>query len=122
VAQRTTTRGKKFSEGITTLTPFNGRKRGIGRKCFNFIIKNNGMVNDIKQDLLNKISSTNDENLLLLLKADYEYFTEDAGRDVTDELSEEDKEELINLVKEPFGYEAISQQELDEAIRQWRTK
>jgi len=80
------------------------------------------MVNNIKQDLLNKISNTNDENLLLLLKADYEYFTQDAGRDVTDELSEEDKEELINLVKEPFGYEAISQQELDEAIRQWRTK
>ena len=80
------------------------------------------MVNDIKQDLLNKISNTNDENLLLLLKADYEYFTEDAGTDVTDELSEKDKAELINLVKEPFGYEAISQQELDEAIRQWRTK
>lgn len=80
------------------------------------------MVNDIKQDLINKISNTNDENLLLLLKADYEYFTEDAEQDVTDDLYEDDKEELINLVSEPFGYETISQQELDEAIRQWRTK
>ena len=80
------------------------------------------MVNDIKQDLINKISNTDDENLLLLLKADYEYFTEDKKRDVTDDLYEEDKEELTNLVSEPFGYKTISQQELDEAIRQWRTK
>ncbi|SFQ03341.1 hypothetical protein [Parafilimonas terrae] len=80
------------------------------------------MTNDIKQDLINKISSTEDQNLLLLLKTDYEFFTQNEGKDVTDELSEEDKEELINLVNEPFGFDAISQQELDEAIRQWRTK
>ena len=80
------------------------------------------MVNHIKQDLINKISNTNDENLLLLLKEDYEYFTQDANKDVIDDLSEEDKEDIINLVKEPFGFDTISQQELDEAIRQWRTK
>ncbi len=80
------------------------------------------MVNDIKQDLINKISNTNDENLLMLLKEDYEYFTQDAEQDVTDDLSENDKKELINLVNEPFGYDTFSQQELDEAIRQWRTK
>jgi hypothetical protein len=59
---------------------------------------------------------------LLLLKEDYEYFTEDAKKDVTGDLYEEDKEELINLVSEPFGYETVSQQELDEATRQWRIK
>ena len=80
------------------------------------------MDNHMKQDLINKISNTNDENLLLLLKADYEYFTQDVEQDVTDELSEDDKKELINLVNEPFGYDTVSQQELDEAIRQWRTK
>jgi hypothetical protein len=56
------------------------------------------------------------------LKEDYEYFTEDAKKDVTGDLYEEDKEELINLVSEPFGYETVSQQELDEATRQWRIK
>ena len=80
------------------------------------------MDNPIKQDLINKISNTNDENLLLLLKEDYEYFTQDTGKDVIDGLSEEDKEDIINMVKEPFGFDTISQQELDEAIRQWRTK
>ncbi len=74
------------------------------------------MVNDIRQDLINKISNTTDENLLLLLKEDYEYFSQDTKQDVTDSLSENDKEELINLVNEPFGYDTISQQQLDEAI------
>ena len=42
--------------------------------------------------------------------------------DVTDELSYVDREELINLVSDPFGKDTISQKELDKALRQWRTK
>ncbi|MEO8415354.1 MAG: hypothetical protein ABI472_16965 [Ginsengibacter sp.] len=80
------------------------------------------MVNDIKQDLIKKISGTTDVHLLLLLKADYEYFSQESKQDVTDSLSEDNKKELISLVSEPFGFDTISQQELDEAIRQWRTK
>lgn len=56
------------------------------------------MHNDLKQDLINKISATDDENLLLLLKTDYEYFSQESKQEVTDELSEEDKAELISLV------------------------
>ncbi|HEV8084145.1 MAG TPA: hypothetical protein VGP55_13140 [Chitinophagaceae bacterium] len=80
------------------------------------------MGNDIQQDLINKISTTTDENLLLLLKADYEYFTGEMERDITDNLSEDDKKELTNLESVPFAFDTISQQEPDEAIRQWRTK
>lgn len=80
------------------------------------------MSTNLKQELIEKISSTDDENLLLLLKTDFDYFTQEDSRDVTDELSSEDKDELINLVSEPFGKDTISQQELDEAIRQWRMK
>ncbi|MCW3109442.1 MAG: hypothetical protein JWQ09_3948 [Segetibacter sp.] len=80
------------------------------------------MHNDLKQELINKISQTNDKNLLLLLKTDYEYFRQESEHDITDELSEEDKTDLINMVSEPFGFETVSQQELDEAIHQWRTK
>ena len=75
------------------------------------------MYSNLKQDLINKISATDDENLLLLLKTDYEYFSQESKQEVTDELSEDDKAELINMVKEPFGFDTISQQELDEAIR-----
>ncbi len=79
------------------------------------------MHNAIKQELIEKISATDDVNLLQLLKADYDFFIGE-GKDVTDELSEDDKSELINLVNEPFGQETISQNDLDEAIRQWRIK
>ena len=80
------------------------------------------MSTNLKEELITKISATNDENLLLLLKTDYDYFSHENDRDVIDELSQEEKDELINLVREPFGKDTISQQELDEAIRQWRTK
>ena len=75
------------------------------------------MNENLKQELIEKISSTNDENLLQLLKADFDYFN-DQTKDVTDELSPEDKSELISLVNEPFGENTLSQDELDEAIRQ----
>ncbi len=80
------------------------------------------MSADLKQELITKITATNDENLLLLLKTDYDYFSHENNRDVTDELSPQVKDELINLVQKPFGTDTISQQKLDEAIRQWRTK
>ncbi len=80
------------------------------------------MFTNLKQELIDKISATEDEDLLLLLKTDYDYFTREGNSDVTDELSQEDRDELINLVSEPFGNDSISQKELDEAIRQWRTR
>jgi hypothetical protein len=72
--------------------------------------------------LIEKIEATDDENLLMLLKADYDYFSQENVHDVSDELSTEDKDELIKLANEPFGVNAISQEELDAAIKQWRTK
>lgn len=78
------------------------------------------MITNLKQELIDKISSTEDENLLMLLKTDYDYSKGNA--DVTDELSQEDKDELINLVSEPFGKDTISQKEFDEALRLWHTK
>lgn len=80
------------------------------------------MLADIKKELIDKISSTNDENLLLLLHTDYDYFMQKNENDITDKLFEEDKAELISLVNEPFGTDTITQQEFDEAIRKWRTK
>ena len=78
------------------------------------------MSTNLKQELIDNISATEDENLLMLLKTDYDYFK--GNSDVTDELSFVDREELINLVSDPFGQDTISQKELDEALRQWRTK
>jgi len=95
---------------------------GYDEKQVILINKPSKMLADIKKELIDKISLTNDENLLLLLNTDYDYFMQENANDVTDELSEKDKAELINLVNEPFGNETVSQKEFDEAIRKWRTK
>lgn len=57
------------------------------------------MATTLKQELIDKISATEDENLLQLLKEDYDYFTKVGKPDITDELSYVDLEELKNLLK-----------------------
>lgn len=80
------------------------------------------MATTLKQELINKISSTEDEDLLQLLKNDYDYFTGIGKPDVTDELSVEDLEELKNILNEPFGHETQSYEDFKKAIDKWRTK
>jgi hypothetical protein len=79
------------------------------------------MSASLKQELIDKISATDDENLLQLMKEDYEYFTGIGKPDITDELSKEDLEELKNLLNEPFGYETESYEDFKKAIGRWRT-
>lgn len=52
------------------------------------------MASTLKQELIDRISATEDENLLQLLKNDDDYFTSIDKPNVTDELSPEDLEEL----------------------------
>lgn len=73
----------------------------------------------LKQELIEKISATNDENLLQLLMADLDYFS--SGADVLDELSSTDLAELQTMVQEPFGHETESYEDFKKAITQWRT-
>lgn len=80
------------------------------------------MATTLKQELINKISSTEDEDLLQLLKNDYDYFTGIGKPDVTDEHSVEDLEELKNILNEPFGHETQSYEDFKKAIDKWRTK
>ena len=75
------------------------------------------MLSELKQDLINKVSITKDEDLLMLLKKEYEYFSGESNENVTDRLSVTDKEELINMVNEPFGFNTLNQKEFDEAIK-----
>ena len=80
------------------------------------------MPSSLKQELLDKISSTEDEDLLQILKADYDYFTQEGNKDVLDELSEEDRNELTNMLNEPFGSETESYEDFKKATDKWRTK
>ncbi len=80
------------------------------------------MATTLKQELIDKISATEDENLLQLLKQDYDYFTGIGKADVIDELSPEDLEELKNILNEPFGHETESYEDFKKAIDRWHTK
>ncbi len=80
------------------------------------------MYSAIKQELLEKIAATNDENLLQLIKEEIDYFTGGGKNDVLDELSPADLKELNNLLSEPFGHETESHEDFKMATQRWRTK
>ncbi|MDQ6763009.1 MAG: hypothetical protein M3015_10340 [Bacteroidota bacterium] len=80
------------------------------------------METTLKKELIDKISSTEDENLLQLMNEDYDYFTGVGKPDIADELSPEDLDELKNLLKEPFGYETESYEDFKKALDRWHTK
>jgi len=80
------------------------------------------MSTSLKQELIDKISATEDEDLLQLLKEDLDYFTGVGKPDIVDELSQEDLSELKNLLNEPFGHETESYEDFKKAIDRWRTK
>lgn len=73
-----------------------------------------------KQELLNKISATEDEHLLQLLSEDLAYYVHEGKTDVTDELSAKELKELKMLAKEPATKDTISWEEFKEATKRWR--
>ena len=67
------------------------------------------------------VSAIEDENLLELVKADIQYFT-NQETDILDGLSYSDQEELLNLANEPTEKDTLSENEFKEATARWRTK
>lgn len=79
------------------------------------------MSSPLKQELLDKIAATDDENLLRYIKEEIDYFTGEGKTSVLDELSSEDLRELKALLKEPFGHETESHEDFKKATQRWRT-
>lgn len=80
------------------------------------------MSSTLKEELIAKIIATENNELLQILKADYDYFTGEGNNDILDELSTEDKSELLNMLNEPFGNETESYEDYKKATDKWRTK
>jgi len=80
------------------------------------------MPSSLKQELLDKISATEDNELLQILKPDCDYFTGEGKKDIIDELSSEDRKELLNMLNGPFGDETESYEDFKKATDKWRTK
>ena len=81
------------------------------------------MQSALKQELLEKIAATEDENLLLLLNEDYEYFSQHHDAiSILDTLTPRQATELAELVNEPFGHETESYDDFKKSTERWRTK
>ncbi len=76
-------------------------------------------MHSLKQQVLQMILSTEDENLLELVKADIQYFN-NKGTDIIDDLYYSDKVELLNLANEHDEHETLSRTEFKEATARWR--
>jgi hypothetical protein len=86
------------------------------------------LVNSVKYEFFTEAAINrkdqcgDDENLLHILKADYDFFTIENTSEMPDELYEEDRKELISLLNEPFGYETESHKAFKKTTAKWRTK
>ncbi|MEO6639062.1 MAG: hypothetical protein ABIN25_12350 [Ginsengibacter sp.] len=78
-------------------------------------------MHSLKQQVLQMISSTEDENLLELVKAEIQYFN-NTETDIIDDLYYSDKDELLNLANEPDEKETLTEIEFKEVTARWRTK
>jgi hypothetical protein len=75
----------------------------------------------LKEEVLQLVTALDDENALALLKAEIEYINSDGQLDVIDELSPNDKDELMGLINEPIEKDTITHEEYLKATARWRT-
>jgi len=80
------------------------------------------LTNDLKKELVSYIENTNDEALLSLMKEDFLFYGKVKDADVTDDLSDEQLEELKALSEEDDTNDTQSLDEFKTATRQWRSK
>ena len=80
------------------------------------------VTNDLKKELVSYIENTNDEALLSLMKEDFSFYGKVKDADVTDDLSDEQLEELKALSEEDDTKDTQSLDEIKNTTRQWRSK
>ena len=79
-------------------------------------------LNELKKELVSYIQSSNDEEILSLLKEDLVFYGKIKDADITDNLTEEQLKELTELSKEDEQKDTMTLDEFKQAISQWRTK
>ncbi len=74
-----------------------------------------------QQQLIQQISSINDEDILILLEEEVSYHLQNKT-DPTDDLTSYELNELITLANEPSDKNTVSLNEYRKATERWRTK
>ena len=79
-------------------------------------------IHDLKKQLMELIENTNDEELLNLMKEDFIFYATSKNPDVTDELTEEQFNELKELAEEGDDKDVMTLEEFKKATERWRTR
>ena len=79
-------------------------------------------LDKLKKELVAYIENTNDEELLSLVKEDLVFYGKTKGRDITDQLSETQLNDLRALSEEDWQKDSMTIDEFNEATKKWRTK
>lgn len=79
-------------------------------------------VNDLKKELVSYIESTNDEELLSLLKEDFMFYRKVKETDIIDSLTPKQLQELNELSAEDDLQDTQTLDEFKKATDKWRTK
>ncbi len=79
-------------------------------------------LNDLKKELVSYIESSNDEEILSLLKEDLVFYGKIKDADITDNLTAEQIKELTTLSQEDEQKDTMTLEEFKQATLQWRTK
>ena len=78
------------------------------------------MVTAPKDQLLKRIQSIENDELVAVLDTDISFFL--GEKDIIDFISTEDQQKLLSMVNEPFSFETESADEFIEATEKWRMK
>lgn len=76
-------------------------------------------MEELKQELIEKIRNTQNENLLLLVKDDIDFYQDDPQKNKLG-LTDEDYEELKLLANEPDKKDTTSFEEFKNIMNHWR--
>ena len=72
--------------------------------------------------IMEQINSINDEQTLEMLEETIEYYTHTDHKDITDELSPKQLQELNSRMQEPAEKDTISEEEFRKIFARWGTK
>ncbi len=78
-------------------------------------------IQQMQQQLINQISSVNDEDILRMLGEELSYSLQSQA-DLATLLSENDFKELTMLANEPIDQNSMSLNEFNKIMEQWRMK
>jgi hypothetical protein len=79
-------------------------------------------ANDLKKELHHLIDNIDDEDILSMLKEECAFYSNVKQKDITDDLSPEQLNELENQLSEDTMKNTVSLDEFKEATAKWRGK